>query len=216
MLLISSSMFTVLPTPAPPKRPILPPLENGQMRSITLMPVSRSSAEGDSSSSLGAIWWIERFLSDLIGPKSSMGRPSTFMMRPSVPVPTGTEIGPPGAVTFMPRRRPAGPGAGGVGGGAAGGGHLHAAAQAVRGAERDAAHHAIAQLLLDLESELPFDQLVVRILDEQQRVVNAGHGVAVELDVGNHADALDDGALCLCHMGSLLCPLDGGCAADDF
>ena len=28
------------------------------------------------------------------------------MMRPSVPLPTGTEIGPPVAVTFMPRRRP--------------------------------------------------------------------------------------------------------------
>ncbi|MNJ65762.1 hypothetical protein D3C77_617990 [compost metagenome] len=28
------------------------------------------------------------------------------MMRPSVPVPTGTEIGPPVPVTFMPRRRP--------------------------------------------------------------------------------------------------------------
>ena len=106
MLLISSSMFTVLPTPAPPNRPILPPLANGQMRSITLMPVSSRSTEGDSSSNLGAIWWIERRLSDLIGPPSSIGRPSTSMMRPSVPMPTGTEIGAPVLVTFMPRRRP--------------------------------------------------------------------------------------------------------------
>jgi hypothetical protein len=53
MLLISSIMFTVLPTPAPPNRPTLPPLANGQIRSITLMPVSSSSCEGDSSSYAG-------------------------------------------------------------------------------------------------------------------------------------------------------------------
>ena len=51
------------------------------------------------------------------------------MMRPSVPLPTGTEIGAPVLL------------------------HLHAAAQAVGGAERDAAHHAVAELLLDLERE---------------------------------------------------------------
>jgi hypothetical protein len=34
-------MTTVLPTPAPPKMPILPPLANGQTRSMTLMPVSK-------------------------------------------------------------------------------------------------------------------------------------------------------------------------------
>ena len=53
------------------------------------------------------------------------------MMRPSVAGPTGTEIG------------------------CAGARHLHAAAQAVGGAERDAAHDAVAELLLDLEGE-PF------------------------------------------------------------
>ena len=41
MLLMSSRMTTVLPTPAPPKAPALPPLMNGQIRSMTLMPVSR-------------------------------------------------------------------------------------------------------------------------------------------------------------------------------
>ena len=40
MLLMSSSMFTVLPTPAPPNRPTLPPLANGTSRSMTLMPVT--------------------------------------------------------------------------------------------------------------------------------------------------------------------------------
>ncbi len=106
MLLISSIMFTVLPTPAPPNRPILPPLANGQIRSMTLIPVGSSSTDGESSSNLGADWWIARRSSVGIGPASSIGRPSTSMMRPSVAEPTGTEIGPPVLVTGMPRRRP--------------------------------------------------------------------------------------------------------------
>ncbi len=99
-------MFTVLPTPAPPNRPIFPPFAKGQIRSITLMPVSSSSTEGLNSSNLGAARWIERRSSLLMGPASSMGRPSTSMMRPSVPLPTGTEIGAPVPRTFMPRLRP--------------------------------------------------------------------------------------------------------------
>jgi hypothetical protein len=43
MLRISSVMMTVLPTPAPPKTPVLPPWVKGAMRSITLMPVSKTS-----------------------------------------------------------------------------------------------------------------------------------------------------------------------------
>jgi hypothetical protein len=35
------------------------------------------------------------FLSNGIGPALSYGSPTTFMMRPSVPLPTGTEIGAP-------------------------------------------------------------------------------------------------------------------------
>lgn len=42
------------PTPAPPNRPTLPPLANGQTRSITLMPVSSRSTDGLSSSNFGA------------------------------------------------------------------------------------------------------------------------------------------------------------------
>ena len=41
---------TVLPTPAPPNKPTLPPLEIGMIRSITLMPVSRSSVVAACSS----------------------------------------------------------------------------------------------------------------------------------------------------------------------
>ena len=42
-LLISSWMSTVLPTPAPPNRPIFPPRRYGASRSMTLMPVSNAS-----------------------------------------------------------------------------------------------------------------------------------------------------------------------------
>ena len=45
MLLMSSMMTTVLPTPAPPNAPTLPPLRNGHMRSITLIPVASTSGD---------------------------------------------------------------------------------------------------------------------------------------------------------------------------
>ncbi len=51
-------MMTVLPTPAPPKTPILPPLANGQIRSMTLMPVSNTSVAVVWSSKDGAARWI--------------------------------------------------------------------------------------------------------------------------------------------------------------
>jgi len=78
--------------------------------------------------------------------------------------------------------------------------HLHAAAQAVGGAERDAAHDAVAELLLDLEGEASFREAarLARIL-ENERVIDIGHRFARKLDVGDRADALDDGASCVCH-----------------
>jgi hypothetical protein len=106
MLLMSSIIVTVLPTPAPPKRPILPPFANGQIKSITLMPVSSSSVDGDSSSNVGALRWIDISFSASTVPRSSIGRPSTSMIRPSVLPPTGTMIGLPVLTTFIPRRRP--------------------------------------------------------------------------------------------------------------
>ena len=106
MLLISSIIVTVLPTPAPPNSPTLPPLANGQMRSMTLMPVSSSSVDGESSSKTGAVRWIDIDFAAATGPRSSIGRPSTSMIRPSVSVPTGTLIGSPVLTTCMPRRRP--------------------------------------------------------------------------------------------------------------
>jgi hypothetical protein len=70
------------------------------------MPVSSNSWLGESSSYLGAVRWIEATFSAPIGPASSIGRPSTSMMRPRVFGPTGTDIGALVLTTFMPRRRP--------------------------------------------------------------------------------------------------------------
>src|SRR5205085_1894849 len=49
---------------------------------------------------------MARFAAALIGPASSTGSPITFMMRPSVPSPTGTEMACPVSNTSWPRTRP--------------------------------------------------------------------------------------------------------------
>ena len=64
-----------------------------------------------------------------IGPASSTGSPMTFMMRPSVPAPTGTWIG------------------------CAGVGDVLAAHEALGGVHGDAAHGGLAELLGDFEHE---------------------------------------------------------------
>ena len=51
---MSSMMTTVLPTPAPPNRPILPPFKKGWIRSMTFTPVSNISICVDCSSNAGA------------------------------------------------------------------------------------------------------------------------------------------------------------------
>src|SRR5919202_916509 len=92
-LRISSWMMTVLPTPAPPKMPILPPLRNGAIRSMTLMPVSNCSGWTAWSTSAGAGRWMGYLAPAEIGPLASIGSPSTFTRRPSVGGPTGGLIG---------------------------------------------------------------------------------------------------------------------------
>ena len=99
-------MLTVLPTPAPPNSPTLPPFANGQHRSITLIPVSSNSDAGLKSVNFGASRWMLHLSSVLISPNSSMGSPSTFMMRPNVASPTGTEIGASVLSTSRPRLNP--------------------------------------------------------------------------------------------------------------
>ena len=56
MFLINSIRITVLPTPAPPKRPTLEPLAKGQIRSTTLMPVSKISTSDACSENVGQIY----------------------------------------------------------------------------------------------------------------------------------------------------------------
>mmetsp|Transcript_5450 Transcript_5450/g.18294 ORF Transcript_5450/g.18294 Transcript_5450/m.18294 type:complete len:239 (+) Transcript_5450:1279-1995(+) len=106
MLLISSIITTVLPTPAPPKSPILPPLGYGSIRSITLMPVESTSCSTDCSVKTGASLWIGDIIVESTGPSSSIGSPMTFMMRPSTPLPTGMQMGASVSTTVCPRTRP--------------------------------------------------------------------------------------------------------------
>merc|ERR1719309_255680 len=108
-LLISSMINTVLPTPAPPNRPILPPFTYGARRSTTLMPVTRISWSTDMSANSGASAWMAANLSVLMGPRSSMGSPMTLMILPRVSSPTGILMGEPVSTTAWPLTRPSVP-----------------------------------------------------------------------------------------------------------
>src|SRR3954447_15386340 len=99
-------MMTVLPTPAPPKTPTLPPLANGAIRSMTFRPVSKTSVAVVWSSNAGAARWIGYVCSAFTGPLFSIGRPRTSNTRPSVAGPTGTLIGAPVSCALAPRARP--------------------------------------------------------------------------------------------------------------
>ena len=72
-------MITVLPTPAPPNIPILPPCTYGSSRSITLMPVSSMIFFGSRSANAGASRWIAHRSAAWISEASvSSGSPSTL------------------------------------------------------------------------------------------------------------------------------------------
>ncbi|MNT34989.1 hypothetical protein D3C72_1709980 [compost metagenome] len=104
--MINSWINTVLPTPAPPNNPILPPLEYGSNKSITLIPVKSTSVSVDKSSNLGGTLWIERplVLSKFLIP--SMASPTTLNTRPLISSPIGILIGAPVSTTFIPRTKP--------------------------------------------------------------------------------------------------------------
>ena len=137
---------------------------------MTLMPVSSSSTDGLSSSNFGAGWWIARSLVRLDRAR--------FVDRTAEHVHDAAEC------ARADWHRDAG----------AGVLRLHAAAQAVRRAHRDRPHDAVAELLLHLESEALFDQLVGRVRIKNERVVDLRHVVARELDVHDCANALNDGS----------------------
>ena len=106
ILRMSSRIRTVLPTPAPPKRPILPPLEKGTRRSITLIPVSRICAEGYWSVKEGAFLWISHLSSGSRGPALSIGLPRASKSLPVIFSPTGTLTDEPRDSATRPLIRP--------------------------------------------------------------------------------------------------------------
>src|SRR5487761_117378 len=103
MLRISSWTITVLPVPAPPNNPIFEPFANVQMRSMTLIPVSRISTLACCSETGGAGRWMGHRVTPSGEGSSSIGAPITLNMRPRVSTPTGTERGPPVASIAMVR-----------------------------------------------------------------------------------------------------------------
>ena len=130
-LWISSWMMTVLPTPAPPNSPILPPRRYGSSRSMTLMPVSNICSSVDCSSSVGALRWIDQRSFDCTGRSGkSTGSPSTFMHAAERRR----------ADRHRDRR--------------AGVDRLHPALHAVGRLHRDGAHAVLAEVLLDLDDDV--------------------------------------------------------------
>src|SRR5918999_2075972 len=100
-------MITVLPTPAPPNMPILPPCTYGSSRSITLIPVSNIWVLGSSSSKGGGSRWIgQRSSAEIESGSTSRASPSTLYTWPRTPSPTGTVIGAPVFTTGAPRTTP--------------------------------------------------------------------------------------------------------------
>ena len=106
MLLISSIIKTVFPTPAPPNNPIFPPLIYGANKSITFIPVSNISVSVSKSSNSGASLWIGKNVSAFIGPWLSTGSPKTFNILPRTALPTGIVIGFPVSITSIPLFNP--------------------------------------------------------------------------------------------------------------
>ena len=165
-------MRTVLPTPAPPNRPILPPLTYGVSRSMTLTPVSNISVLDSSWSNAGALRWI--------GQRSvtSDSARATFE-----DVAEGVEDLALGDVADRD------------GDAVAGVGHRGLADQTVGGLHRDRADQAVAQVLGDLKGQRLELALLGGVGDlDVQRVVDLRHRVDGELHVDDRADDPGDAA----------------------
>ena len=93
MLWISSCMITVFQTPAPPKSPTFPHFSIGAIRSITLIPVSKTSALFARFLNSGAALWIGSINSAFGAGRSSMGSQRTLNIRPRTFAPVGILIG---------------------------------------------------------------------------------------------------------------------------
>ena len=97
---------TVLPTPAPPNRPIFPPFWYGCNKSIALIPVSRISMLVFWSTNFGDSLCIGKYVSVSIAPIWSTGSPVTFKILPKIGFPTGILIGSFVLITFIPLFKP--------------------------------------------------------------------------------------------------------------
>ena len=127
---IISWISTVLPTPAPPNRPILPPWTYGVSRSMTLMPVSNIWVLDSSWSNAGALRWMpHRSLTSSFSPSSRLRQLAERVehVAEGHVADRARVIGPPVSVTWR------------------------AADQAVGRLQRDRADHAVADVLGDLE-----------------------------------------------------------------
>ena len=162
-------MTTVLPTPAPPNRPILPPFTNGAIRSTTLMPVSKISVFGSRLTKSGRLRWIgQRSVSFGIGAPLSTGSPSTLRMRPSAG----------GANGHRDR--------------AAGVDDFHAAHHGVGRRHGDRAHLVAADVLLHFDGRRGSVEPSRRRARDLERVVELRQMLRLELDVEHRADDLND------------------------
>ena len=170
--LIISVISTVLPTPAPPNRPILPPATYGVSRSMTLMPVSNMRADGSRASNSGAGRWMSQRSMSANSAGSlptSRASPHTFHTWPSTRV----------AHRHLDAVAEAA--------------HHRATRQAVGRLHADRPHAALTELLGDLG-----EHRHVRAVDvdlERQRVFELGQEAALELDVDDRPGDADDAAV---------------------
>jgi hypothetical protein len=146
---------------------------------MTLMPVSRTSTEVDWSTNSGAGRWIGKCIFALIGPRSSTGCPTTFMMRPRV----------------LGADRDGDRGAGVL--------DVLSAAEAVGRVHRDRAHRLLAEVERHLDHEV-VGLVVDRRIRRRERRQHLGQVAALELDVDDGSRHLDDLA-----NGHLLSPWSG-------
>ena len=168
--LIISVINTVLPTPAPPNRPILPPERYGVSRSMTLMPVVNMRRR--------RLERVEQWRVAVDVPAlhvGVVGRVVVEAVAPHVPHMTQRAVANRhlDAVAEVANRRAAGEAVG----------RLHA----------DGPHAAVAELLGDLGQH--DDRLAVDLHGELERGVELGQRAARELDVDHGAGDADNASV---------------------
>lgn len=148
------------------------------------MPVSRTSGAVDWSTNSGGSAWIGRMATPTMGPRSSIGSPMTFMMRPRQAGPTGMRMGAPVSTTAWPRTRPSVPAHGddkkksGL--------IREPGSRKQRTVHGDGADRVLSQVHRNLE-----DEAVLEALD-LERVEDRGKVVSIELDLHSENERESD------------------------